>query len=266
MLLRRWAAPNDTVDTNEDADDAPPITEDTSEPTEDDTDEDDTGPIDDTASNSAYRVTQSISYNGVEVDVIIDKPEGDSFDTLVVYHGTVWYDDQVLASAEISLDKFIEILDRTDMMVISVAYPEENLLMGENIIYAEAALLWVQNQAATDLGIDINRVFLGVTRKGATSSRSSIPFIAPTVWSQTVQDRLTCTIAVSSKRTMKSNPAISASSSTKPSAAPRKPRRLSRALFNQLYHRSHLPFAGDTRHARCRSSAGQLATLQAKTK
>ena len=123
-------APNDTVDTNEDADDAPPITEDTSEPTEDDTDEDDTGPIDDTASNSAYRVTQSISYNGVEVDVIIDKPGVTHIRHMVVYHGTVWYDDQVLASAEITLDKFIEILDRTDMMVISVAYPEENLLMG----------------------------------------------------------------------------------------------------------------------------------------
>ena len=52
------------------------------------------------------------------------------------------------------------------MLIISVVYPEENLLMGDNIIYAEAAFLWVQNLASTELGIDINRIFLGGHSQG----------------------------------------------------------------------------------------------------
>ena len=38
--------------------------------------------------------------------------------------------------------------------------------MGDNIIYAEAAFLWVQNLASNELGIDINRIFLGGHSQG----------------------------------------------------------------------------------------------------
>ena len=48
----------------------------------------------------AYRITRSISYNDLEVDVIIDKPMGNSFDVLVVYHGTVWSDSQIHLSGD----------------------------------------------------------------------------------------------------------------------------------------------------------------------
>ena len=56
-------------------------------------------------------------------------------------------------------------------MIVSVVYPEqdpntlEGLLMGDNIVYAEVALLWVKEQANIELGINIQRVFLEDTLK-----------------------------------------------------------------------------------------------------
>ena len=143
-------------------------------------------------------------------------PRVNSFDTLVVYHGTVWYDDKSCID-EITLGQFIEILDRTDMMVIGVAYPEENLLMGEDIIYAEAALLWVRqaplprhrHQPCLSWGHSQGSYI--VTQLNTLHRTDGVVTNCP--------GPLDSTIAVSSKRTMKSNPAISASSSTKPSAA-----------------------------------------------
>ena len=114
----------------------------------------------------AYQITKSISYNDIEVDVLIDKPEGKHFDILLVYHGTVWYDSEIQAAAQQTLNEFIRILGKDDLMIISVAYPEENLLFGDNLAYAEAALLWVQNSASQDLEIEIDRVFLGGHSQG----------------------------------------------------------------------------------------------------
>jgi len=112
-----------------------------------DTSSEDSASNDDTADTDevleAYRTTRSISYNDLEVDVIIDKPIGNSFDVLVVYHGTVWSDSQIHTAATMTLEKFSDSLQREDVMIVSVVYPEENLKMGDNIIYAEAGLLWV---------------------------------------------------------------------------------------------------------------------------
>ena len=121
--------------------------------------------LDDTA-EEAYRRTQTISYYGVEVDVIIDKPEGTALDALVVYHGTVWSDSQIHTAATLTLNEFDRIVDREDVLLVSVVYPEENLIMGSNIVYAEAALLWVQNEVEAELGIDLGRVFLGGHSQG----------------------------------------------------------------------------------------------------
>jgi len=113
-----------------------------------------------------YQITKSITYNDLAVDVIIDKPAGNTFDVLIVYHGTVWSDSQIHTAAMRTLDKFSQISAREDMMIVSVVYPEENLLIGDNIIYAEAALLWVKNLASSELGININRIFLGGHSQG----------------------------------------------------------------------------------------------------
>lgn len=115
---------------------------------------------------AAYRVTKNIAYNGVSVDVVIDKPQNDTVDVLVVYHGTVAFDHKILEAANNTLDEFKKILQRTDMMIVSVAYPEENLLMGDNLLHAEAALLWVKNKADQELGVKVGKIFLGGHSQG----------------------------------------------------------------------------------------------------
>lgn len=116
--------------------------------------------------NDAYQLTKTISYNGVSVDVIIDKPVNNDLDVLLVYHGTVQYDSLILQAAEKALNGFKRILDRTNMMIVSVAYPEENLLFGDNIRQAEAALLWVRNLSEQELGITVNKIFLAGHSQG----------------------------------------------------------------------------------------------------
>ena len=120
----------------------------------------------DTAGRDAYRITKTVSYNDLNVDVIIDKPRGTIFDVLVVYHGTVWSDQRIHEAATRTLNEFSRIVDRDNMMIVSVVYPEENLLMGSNIVYAEAGLLWVQHTAPEALGIEIDRLFLGGHSQG----------------------------------------------------------------------------------------------------
>jgi hypothetical protein len=116
--------------------------------------------------DSAYQITKTIVSDSLSVDVVIDKPKGTSFDVLMVFHGTVTYDSLILDAAYNTLDGFKRILDRKDMMIVSVAYPEENLLMGDNVKHAEAALLWVKNKAAAELGIQVKKIFLAGHSQG----------------------------------------------------------------------------------------------------
>lgn len=108
----------------------------------------------------AFVGTKSITYNGVNVNLVIDKPALKEMDVLVIYHGTVMYDSLILDASTSLIDKVKTILDREDMMIVSVAYPEQNLLMGDNIREAEAGLLWVKNKANEELGITVKKVFL----------------------------------------------------------------------------------------------------------
>jgi len=114
----------------------------------------------------AYRVVRKVTYNGVSVDVVIDKPVNDTVDVLMTFHGTVTFDDRILEAAQHTLDGFKRILNRTDMMIVSVAYPEENLLIGDNLAHAEAALLWMRNRAAQELKIVVRKVFLAGHSQG----------------------------------------------------------------------------------------------------
>jgi hypothetical protein len=108
----------------------------------------------------AFEGTKTVTYNNVSVDVIIDKPALAEMDVIIAYHGTVIYDSLVLDAARTTLSKVNEILDREDIMIVSVAYPEQNLLMGDNIRESEAALLWVKNMASKDMGIKVKKIFL----------------------------------------------------------------------------------------------------------
>jgi hypothetical protein len=114
----------------------------------------------------AYRITKSITYNNINVDLVIDKPALNEVDVLLVFHGTVMYDNGIMTAANTTLDKFKSILDRNDMMIVSVAYPQENVLFGDNIVQGEAALLWLKNKANQELGITVKKVFLGGHSQG----------------------------------------------------------------------------------------------------
>jgi hypothetical protein len=121
------------------------------------------------------------------VDVVIDKPTGTELDALVVYHGTVWYNSEILNAANNTLDGFKDLLDRKDMIIISVAYPEENLLIGDNVTFAEAGLLWVKNKMQAELGITPKKIFLAghsqggyvVTRLNTMHSTNGVIASAP---------------------------------------------------------------------------------------
>jgi len=115
---------------------------------------------------SAYRITKPISYNNVDVSIIIDKPAGNEFDVLITYHGTVQSDSDILPAAETTLSQFKNILNRQNMMIVSVAHPQLNILFGDNILQAEAALLWVKNKASTELGITTKKIFLAGHSQG----------------------------------------------------------------------------------------------------
>ena len=114
----------------------------------------------------ASRVIQTITYNDIDIDVVIDKPALNEMDVLLVFHGTVLYDSNLITAANTTLDKFKGILDRNDMMIVSVAYPQENVLLGDSIVQCEAALLWLKNNASQELGITVNKIFLGGHSQG----------------------------------------------------------------------------------------------------
>lgn len=113
-----------------------------------------------------YRITKNISYNGVNVNVIIDKPVNNEVDVLITYHGTVQSDNAILTAAENTLDQFKAVLDRQDMLLVSVAHPQLNILFGDNILQAEAALLWVKHKASQELGITVKKIFLAGHSQG----------------------------------------------------------------------------------------------------
>ena len=114
----------------------------------------------------AYKITKSITYNNIGVDLVIDKPALNEVDVLLVFHGTVLYDSNIITAANTTLDKFKGILDRNDMMIVSVAYAQENVLFGDNIVQGEAALLWLKNKASQELGVAIKKIFLGGHSQG----------------------------------------------------------------------------------------------------
>lgn len=101
-----------------------------------------------------------ITYNNINVDVVIDKPANPIVDVIVAFHGTVMSDTQILAAAQNTLTRVKEITDRTDMMIVSVAYPQEGRLMGEGIREAEAALLWVKEKSRKVLKKKVRRIYL----------------------------------------------------------------------------------------------------------
>jgi hypothetical protein len=114
---------------------------------------------------TAFRETRTISYNNFTGNVIIDKPASDLVNVLVTFHGTIDNTTTILEAANTTLDKFKALSNATNMMYVSVAYPQ-NVLFGDSVPWCEAALLWVKNQAEADLGITINKIFIAGHSQG----------------------------------------------------------------------------------------------------
>ncbi len=112
------------------------------------------------------RENRKITYNNQTIDIILEKPAAASADVLMVFHGSVAFDRDLMTAANTTLDQFKNILDRKDMMIISVIYPQENVLLGDNIVVGEAALLWLKNKASQELGIQVKKIFLGGHSQG----------------------------------------------------------------------------------------------------
>lgn len=120
--------------------------------------------------DAASVTTRTIQYDGRSVQVIVDKPQGRSFDALMVFHGTVQGQSNpdllILEAAETTRGAFRALVDRPDVLIVSVAYPQANLLFGDNLAYAEAALLWLRNRAEAELGLEVKRVLLAGHSQG----------------------------------------------------------------------------------------------------
>ncbi|MEY3287707.1 MAG: hypothetical protein RL500_2437 [Pseudomonadota bacterium] len=109
---------------------------------------------------------RTITYGGVSVQVVIDMPAAAVKDALVLYHPTVWFDDQIVAAAENTLESFKRLLYRDDTLLVSVAYPQQDREIGEGLREAQAALLWVKHEASKALGVSIDRVFMAGHSQG----------------------------------------------------------------------------------------------------
>ncbi len=116
---------------------------------------------------SAAQGLRTVTYGGVSVQVVIHIPPAAVKDALVLYHPTVWFDDRIVPAAENTLENFKRLLYRDDMLLVSVAYPQQNREIGEGLREAEAALLWVKNDASRALGVSVNRIFLAGHSQGA---------------------------------------------------------------------------------------------------
>lgn len=101
-----------------------------------------------------------ITHNKISFDVVIDRPPNTIVDVVVAFHGTVQSDDQIIPAAINTLNRVKEITNRNDVMFVSVAYPQQNVLFGDGIREAEAALLWVRERTRKVLKRKIRRLFL----------------------------------------------------------------------------------------------------------
>lgn len=101
-----------------------------------------------------------ITHNKVSFDVVIDRPPNPVVDVVVAYHGTVQSDDQIIPAAINTLNRVKEITNRSDVMFVSVAYPQQFVLFGDGIREAEAALLWVRERTRKVLKRKIRKLFL----------------------------------------------------------------------------------------------------------
>jgi hypothetical protein len=111
-------------------------------------------------SNSFENEIIDINYQGFSTKAILNWPEEDVENVLLAFHGTTWDDSKTIAVTEKLVNDLRPIIDKKNLLIIGVAYPQENLLIGDNLKEAHASLLWLKNKAPEELQIEINQIYL----------------------------------------------------------------------------------------------------------
>lgn len=114
----------------------------------------------------AWQGLKTLTHQGVSVQALFDVPAAAEVDVLLVCHGTVIFDSLIVQAAYNTRDGFKRLSERTDLLYVSVAYPEENLLFGDNFAHAEAALRWVRDSIESTFGIRMRKLFLAGHSQG----------------------------------------------------------------------------------------------------
>jgi hypothetical protein len=114
-----------------------------------------------TAEQSLSNQRITVTHNDISVDILFGKiPDTETIDLLLAYHGTAHKDEKVPQAAQGMLRNVNSILEKDSILVISVLYPEEGLLFGDQIRESEAALLWAMEDAEQMLDVNIDKIFL----------------------------------------------------------------------------------------------------------
>jgi hypothetical protein len=102
-----------------------------------------------------------LEYDGVQLEGYLYIPTAtESVDVIIAFHGTTTDDDNSLSAAQNVLNQLKNNVGITDKAIVSIAYPQENMLFGDNIVYAEAALKWLMSNPVDVFEVNINRIFL----------------------------------------------------------------------------------------------------------
>jgi predicted esterase len=108
----------------------------------------------------------NFTYKNLSSKVFINKPAGNSFDILILFHGTTNSNSKSVIAAKSFIKTGIDIVGENNFMIVSLAYKEENVLIGEEVEEGRILIEWVKNQMLQDLGVKSEKVFLLGHSKG----------------------------------------------------------------------------------------------------
>lgn len=110
----------------------------------------------------------SVVYNNYTIQGYTYTPTttATSLDVVIGFHGTTETDSQAISAAANLMLVLKDVVGINDKILVTIAYPQENMLFGDNINNAEAALLWVQSNPVNTLGINVNNIYLFGTSQG----------------------------------------------------------------------------------------------------
>lgn len=103
----------------------------------------------------------SIVFEETEITGYLYIPKtANSVDVVLGFHGTTESDSQNIATANSLLTRLKDIVGIKDKAIVTVAYPQEDILFGDNVYYAETVLKWLFSNPTELFEIDIDKIYL----------------------------------------------------------------------------------------------------------